>query len=635
MDFISKNLAIIAECIQTNTYKEVETDRFELKDLSAGWGHDWYKSVCAFLNTNGGVIVIGIKEIDNPPKGQAKAYKHMGYDNSKSNENHIKQDLPKKFTDEQGNALDLSIFISKFEIRNFLEGKILIIYVEELSAEDKYAFYEGKAYTRKITGDHEISKIELEKYEEVKKEIIQYQELEIIKGTTLTNLSVDTLNQYILRFNEGKTRGETLKASIDVALPFLQKENFVRDKQPTLLGMLVCASEPERYIQGKCEANCYVVISDSKKIDDDREIIEDNIVELIERTNNFIRRNIRIGTAYTNGGTAAPEYPESLIRESVNNAFAHRDYRSNRFVIVEIRPQESLMIRNPGLFERRQRINEDTEFGKIRRIIPLQVARNPKLTHLLKSFRYWEGKGRGLTSLIDACLDNEIDVPYYILSQDEIRLYIPKGKVYDDEAKFWLDGFSGYIKHKIDRELTEEEKIMLAFFRKSEMLNRVEKYTILITADNNHANIIATLEEQGLIFKNPSSPELYPIYQVDRTLMKSDFSQELKLLLGQDWDMLKYDYQETLQVLYLYNSFGNSIEIASANSIGTYLYLKKYKTIKNVSEFDNFKRKIRNIFNQLEAKTFIIRKDGKTKESGGKPDFKINNNYQASPTLFV
>ncbi len=634
MDFISKNLAIIAECIQTSTYKEVETDRFELKDLSAGWGHDWYKSVCAFLNTNGGVVVIGIKDVDNPPKGQAKTYKFMGYDNSKSNENHLKQELPKKFTSASGNILDSSLSIS-YEIRDFLDGKIAIVYIEELNAEYKHAFYEGKAYTRKITGDHEISTLELERYEEIKREIIQNRELEVIKEANLTDLDVNILNKYINKFNEGKKRGETLKTSIDAALPFLQKENFVRDRQPTLLGMLVCASEPERYIQGKCEANCYVVIADNTKIDDDREIIEDNIVELIERSNNFIRRNIRIGTAYTNGGTATPEYPESLIRESINNAFAHRDYRSNRFVIVEIRPQESLMIRNPGLFERRQRINEDTVFGKIRRIIPLQVARNPKLTHLLKSFRYWEGKGRGLTSLIDACLDNEIDVPYYILSQDEIRLYIPKGKVYDDEAKSWLDGFSGYIQRKIGRELTEEEKIMLAFFRKSEMLNRVEKYTILITADNNHANIIATLEELDLIFKNAKSPELYPIYQVDRTLMKSDFSQELKLAFGKDWDMLKYDYQETLQVLYLYNNFGSSLEIASANSVGTYLYLKKYKIIKNISEFDNFKRKIRNIFNQLENKKFISRKDGKTKESGGKPDFKINDNYQALQTLFV
>ena len=61
MDIVEKNLTIIANCISNNVYKEVETERFELKDLSSGWGDDWYKSVCSFLNTNGGIIVIGIK----------------------------------------------------------------------------------------------------------------------------------------------------------------------------------------------------------------------------------------------------------------------------------------------------------------------------------------------------------------------------------------------------------------------------------------------------------------------------------------------------------------------------------------------------------------------------------------------
>ena len=111
MDIVEKNLAIIANCINSCQYKEVETERFELKDLSAGWGKDWYKSVCSFLNTNGGVIVIGIRDNNNI---NPKNYKFNGYTNSEKNENHLKQELPKFFTDIEGKELDLSSQIYRF-----------------------------------------------------------------------------------------------------------------------------------------------------------------------------------------------------------------------------------------------------------------------------------------------------------------------------------------------------------------------------------------------------------------------------------------------------------------------------------------------------------------------------------------
>ncbi len=625
MNLIDKNLSTIAECIVTNTYREVETERFELKDLSQGWGDDWYKSVCAFLNTNGGIIVIGINDKNNakPPY-----YKFTGYINSDANEKHLKHELPKKFTDKEGKALDLSMYISNFEIRDFEQGKIVVVYVEELADDEKYVYYNGIAYQRKLTGDHILTKTEIEEYEELKKDIIKHQELAIVKETTIDLLNIETLNNYIYEFNKGKKRGETFKKNLEEAMSFLVRENFIRNNQPTILGMLVCGDYVENYIQGKCEADCYVVLPKSaNKLAQGKEIFNDNIINLIKDSFNFVWRNIQVGVVYKNAGTADPEYPEELIRESINNAFAHRNYNTDRFVIIEIRPNESLMIRNPGMFERRQRIYLDSEFGNIRRIIPIQVARNPKLTHLLKSFDYWEGKGRGLTSLVDACLDNVIDVPYYVLSDGEIKLFIPKGKVYDETMELWLNSFSGYIDKKNGGEITEDEKIIMSFFRKSEMLNKLENYTILLTMDNNHKEIIANLEEKGLIFKDPQSPEIYPIYRVDRTLMKKDFSEDLEYIFGAEWSLLKTEYQEVLNAIYLHNEFATTTGIISANSIGTYVYLRHNSTI-DLSNYESFKRKIRNVFNQLENKDFIIRRDGKEKAAGGKPDFVINKNFR-------
>lgn len=233
MDIVEKNLAIIADCISSNQYKEVETERFELKDLSAGWGDDWYKSVCSFLNTNGGVIVIGINDKNN---SKPKHYKFTGYVNTEKNESHLKQDLPKMFTDKDGNRLDLTSRIYRFDIKDFLEGKVAIVYIEELPDDEKYVYYNGVAYRRKLTGDHELTTAEVEEYEELKKEIIRNQELSLVKNATLDLIDIDKLNQYILKFNRGKKKGETLKASLETALSFLVRESFIRENKPTCFG---------------------------------------------------------------------------------------------------------------------------------------------------------------------------------------------------------------------------------------------------------------------------------------------------------------------------------------------------------------------------------------------------------------
>ena len=619
MSLIDRTLEIIEDCIINNSYKEVETERIELKDLSNGgkWT-ELYCSACAFLNTNGGNIIIGINE-----NTKTKKYKHTNF--NYDDENKLKE-LHIQFTDKLGIKKDLPHYFPDYEIRDFMGGKIAIIYIEKLPEDEKFVYYKSNAYKRKFTGDHKLSDKEIEIQDELKQELIYAQELSIVPNTSIELLNIEKLNEYIIELNKGK-KVENLKADLKSAIPFLNRKSFVRGDKPTLLGMLVCGDYVEDYIQGKCEVDCYVEVKN--KIAEDKQIFRENIIDLIQKSVNFVFRNTKIGIIAEKGGTASPEYPEDLVREIVNNALAHRDYKSNRFIIIEIRPNESLMIKNPGAFQQKQRIHLDTLQGKIRRIVPIQYARNPKLTDLLKSFNRWEGKGKGLASLTDACLDNLIDLPYYTLSEDEIKLYVPKGKVYDDKMEMWLNGYAGYLIKKYGKELSEEEKVILSYFHKSENLNRLDRYTILLTSDNNHKNIIANLEEKGLLLKNNDSPEIYPIYIVDRVLTKTNFSDELMGLFKNNFELLPEKYKNVLNAIYQYSTFGNQNEIIGANSIGNFIYFSQNKTIDDSKKFENFKRTIRTIFNRLEEKKFIVRKNNK------KADFEINRLYKHSNDLFV
>ncbi len=614
MRAIDKILGQIEACITQGKYEIIETDKVELKDFSGGVSAELYRSACAFLNAEGGMIIIGIHESEKD-----KRYAFKGY--NPQIENALKE-LPKQFRNQQNQPVDLPLSFPAYEIIDFMGGKICVVYVEKLDEEQKYVFYKGEAYKRKITGDHKLTPAEIEAQNELKAELENVRELKAVDNATSEALDVDKLNQYIIRLNRDVSV-ETLKTDIHSALSFLSRKAFVRSDKPTLLGMLVCGRNLEDYIGARCQVDGFV---DSPiQIAENKQVLKDNILALMERSVGFVYKNIQVGVSHINSGTPTPEYPEKLIRETVNNALAHRDYGIDKFVNIIIKPNESIEIRNPGNFRQEQKLVFDDSAQKIRgrRIIPIAKARNPRLADILKTFDRWEGRGIGMASLVNACLDNQIGVPYYIFhSENDISLFIPKGKCVDDKMEHWLESFSGYLQKKSGGNgLSKHEQVVLCYFHQSELLNRLERYTILLTPDNNHFAVIVGLEDKGLIFRHPDSPALYPVYSVDRTLTQIDFTKPLRKMFGADYDNLISDFKDILQVIYQHNQY-SSRQTISASRAGKVLYLKKNARIVDIGAFDDFKRRVRNIFNRLEKKGFIVRKDGK------KPEFVLNESYR-------
>src|SRR3989304_2651795 len=132
MKTIEKILTQIELCITQNKYEPVETDKIELKDLSGGVSAELYKSTCAFLNAEGGMIIIGIHE-----DASNKKYVLKGY--NPEIENALKE-LSKKFTREDNSPVDLSNSFPTYEIKEFMDSRVCIVYIEKLDEEQKYVF---------------------------------------------------------------------------------------------------------------------------------------------------------------------------------------------------------------------------------------------------------------------------------------------------------------------------------------------------------------------------------------------------------------------------------------------------------------------------------------------------------------
>lgn len=590
--------------ISRNEWEQLESDQIEIKPVPATGG-EWtniHQSVNAFLNTRGGIVILGIKEEERP----VKRYCLTGY--RPDAEPNLKN-IESAFSDRNGHSIDVSDCLQGKELREFMSGRVAVLYVDELAADRKFAFYKGVAFKRSLTGDHRLKDVEIAAQEEYREDVLQARELTPVKGAGPNDLDVDKLNEYLQLYNR-QIKIETMKADIASAMPFLTRKSFVVDGKITTLGMLVCGRHPEDTLQFRCHVHGYV--DAPHLVAKDKQVLSGNILPLMDQSVAFVLRNIQVGVSAIGGGTAESQYPEELIRETVNNALAHRDYSIDKYVTITIKPGENIEIRNPGAFRRHLLIEYPNHEIPLHRIIPEARPRNPKLAKVLMVYNKWEGRGFGMATMVNMCLQNRTDLPYYrIYSETELGLFLCCGALLDARMEQLFQSFEGYIESKLKgRTLTQEQKLVFAYILKSEQANDLLRYTIALTPDNNHFNELRSLEDAGLIFKHPLSDALHPVYIADRTIAAREYSGPLREFFGSGMESLTPFARDVLGIAYRFVTYSKA-QTVSAKQVGFALWDETGNRRSDIRGFDTFYRKVRYTFNRLAKAGFIRRKKEK------------------------
>jgi predicted HTH transcriptional regulator len=612
-EFIEENLAKIELSLQSQAFIDVEKSKIELKDLTSG--NEWNslkETICAFLNTEGGIVFCGIRE-------RNKQYQLRKFD--RNNESNIVDLQTKIFKDDNQVLLDLSsnILFDYFEVNGV---EIVAIAVYPLSDDLKFVSYNGKYYERKMTQDHEIPAAKLQRQREYKLELEYAKELTYVDGAQLNDFSLDKINKYINLLNL-EIRNETLKPSLAKAKEFLAKQHFTKDVNITTLGMLVCGNDPFHFLGERVEVDCYY--DTSSDIGKDKKIFRNDIINLMEDTFRYIWGHIKVNRTIREGGKSEPEYPEKMIRETINNALAHRDYTINGFITVTVEPNKHIEIKNPGSFKEKMKLIHTETDVPVRRLIPgIPESKNPKLASVLKVFDKIESQGRGMASLVNAALDNFVDLPFYEIKQGSISLKIPTGKLVDEAVESWLNGFDNYIVGKLRTHLNFEHKAVLAYFYKSELLNKQRFFTILLTESNNHYLVIEQLKEAGLIYEHPASTEENVVYVLDRVLMKTQFTDELIALVGEEYIHYNDVAKEILNIAYLYTKYNN--QAMKASDITPEVYRRLYGKEVNPKRYESLGRKVRSLCNDMESKNLLSK--------GDKSAYSLNFNFKQTDNLF-
>ena len=601
---LEETLIRLEELVRKGSFEEVETDEFEIKSVPATGGQ-WtkiYESINAFLNTRGGFVILGIKESG---QGAQRRYELTGW-RPEMEQKLTPAAIAAAFRDMDGDPLDLSDSIRALSVRPFLTAQIAILQVAELPDQDKYALLQDRAFQRRATGDHEISESQLARQREFCQQARRARELEVVPGTSLEDIDLEAFNLYLQQVN-ARSRVEKLKTSLVDAHASLEKRRFLRDGQATVLGLLVCGVQAENRLGFRAQVHCFVDVPN--EVARDRQVLSGHVPQLMDETLRYVLRQIHVGLTPHGGGTFLPQYPEDLLREIINNALAHRDYKVDKQVVVSIRPGLDLRIRNPGEIARSLWVVSDPDDPvPIRRLIPSAQAPNPALANVLSTWAKWEGRTAGMSSLVDLCLKNQIGLPEYQLRLNEVELRLPAGTLLDDETTHWFASFDRFFAERLGGgQLTDAQRRVLAYLLKSGRANARGLFTVLLTPDNNHTRELETLRASELVREHSVSDPLYPVYVVCEELSKRDYNREVSSLLGERYARLPTAlHQQILQLVHRRTLYC-SIPGASAKQAAFELWPEQQGLPHDIRGFDTFYRKIRTLFNWLSREGLLER----------------------------
>ena len=594
----------IETTLSSGQFQDNEDPFVELKDLSSG--NEWTslkETVCAFLNTNGGYVICGIRE-------RNKQYSFPGFD--RNNEGRIIELRSKFFKNDNDVLPDLSDNI-EFDYRNVLGKTLAVINVRPLSEDLKYLKFDGVYYERVLTQDKVIPQTKIIQHREYKSELEYSKEINPVANARLDDLDIQKINQFIIKVN-ATGRKETVKKDLHDAADFLRRRYCINaEGAVTVLGLLLFGKEPFQYLEYRAEVDCY--FETGNDIGRDKRIYQDDVINLMNDAFSFVWGHIKVGRSYIGGGRSEPEFPEKLVREVVNNAFAHRDYVANKFITIKINPGEGIEIKNPGSFKQKMLITDTSTKSEIRRIISgVPETKNPKLANVLKAFDKIESQGIGMATLVSVCLENQIDVPYYDLSvPDTISLVIASGKLMDDETQRWINSFYGYLSERLEGKMTQEHELVLAYLLKSERLNQKRLYTILLSPSNNHFDVLSDLKQSGLVIEHPAaSSEKTPVYILDKELTLVDFSKQIEKQTGKSLTGLDDAQKKVLNIVYRYNHYNH--QSIKPNVITPELYAQLHGNEIEPTTYESLGRKVRKICGDLLKADMLSKKDDKSYE---------------------
>ncbi len=389
----NKGLKNMSETLEL--LKEGESEKVEFKP-SLSQIDKIIESISAFSNAKGGIVVIGVSD-----RGEVLGV-DIGERTIENLANMIKQNTdPKVYP---------SIHVEVSDDKH-----VVVIEVKESKQKPVLAF--GRACKRVGKSNQKLG------YEEIRKLALEtskvYWDERVCEDANLEDIEENKVRWYLERREEIRRVKKPEEMNIETLLLNIGAAKMVNSEiKPTNAGILFFSKNPQRFV---LQSQLRLARFAGKELTRDfldRFDYSGALWEMVEGSEDFIRKNIRLfgfRTEYSFQRIDKLEYPIKAIREGIINALIHRNYfepADTRVAIFDDR----IEIISPGSFP------EGVTPEK-----PRHVPVNPILCQLMYDLGFIEKYGSGIFMINELCEEWGIPKPEYELSEVETKVIFRSG----------------------------------------------------------------------------------------------------------------------------------------------------------------------------------------------------------------
>lgn len=302
-----------------------------------------YEAVCAFANSDGGLLVIGIGDAKALKPGDKPQSRLFGIEENPEGFDDFRRELLNRFTPP---ITRLHWVRLPCTLHNGQPGHVVMLRVEK--SDQVHSVVGNGTWTRMDASNRELSAAEIAD--------LTYQRGVKSAETLPMPVALDLLNTDAWR-SYCVTRG---LADMDVAVRLPRLGLAVPGEagsQPLLAALLLFADEPGALLAGQgMRADIRVFHYKGRAVQRGEvpnlllppKTISGPAVEQIAKAQAYVLERLAVGlTMEGSGFRTRYRYPERVIKEAITNAVLHRDYRLNRDIHIRIF-DDRVEVESPG-----------------------------------------------------------------------------------------------------------------------------------------------------------------------------------------------------------------------------------------------------------------------------------------------
>lgn len=330
-----------AETLIANLLVQPETARFESKRVSGKMVGKALEAICAFANTTGGTLVLGLEDL-------AKATGPERLHGLEENPEAV-DELRRKTLTHLLPAVDgLRWLRVACRLRDGTDGHVLLLVV--LQSPKVHSILDDGTWTRLDASNREMSAAEITELS-YRRGVISAESEPVTVPFEL--LATDTWHRFAS--NRGFLSGDLADRLFRIGLA----KRVAGELQPVRAAVLLFADEPGGLLAAQqTRADVRVFHYRGSRIEPGAvpnllkppKTLSGPLPVQIAQASAYVLDELAAGlTLAASGFKTVHRYPERVIKEAITNAVIHRDYRLNRDIQIRIFDNR-IEIESPGLF---------------------------------------------------------------------------------------------------------------------------------------------------------------------------------------------------------------------------------------------------------------------------------------------